>query len=82
MGMSVTVFDKGCLFPLVPSESNRENHSCFSYPIGFFTYTQKYQCWHFRLYCVETTNSSDKMLPPVGIEPRPLILSPTLPFLH
>ena len=26
--------------------------------------------------------SSDKMLPPVGIEPGPLIPSPTLSFLH
>ena len=27
--------------------------------------------------------SSDKMLPPVGLEPRqPMILSPTLSFLH
>ena len=44
--------------------------------IGFFTYPQKCQCWHFRLYCVNTKKkSSDKMLPPVGIETGPPIAS-------
>ena len=39
--------------------------------IIFFTYAQKCQYWYFRLYYMKTKNSSDKMLPPVGIEPRP-----------
>ena len=44
--------------------------------IGFFTYPQKWQYWHFRLYCVKTKRkTSDKMLPPVGIETRPPIAS-------
>ena len=39
--------------------------------------------WHFRLYCMKTKKSSDKMLPLVGIEPsQPLIVSPTLSSLH
>ena len=33
------------------------------------------QYWHLRLYYVKTKKSSDKMLPLVGIEPRPLITS-------
>ena len=40
-------------------------------PIEFFTYAQKCQLWHFCLYYVKTRISSNKMLPPVGIEPRP-----------
>ena len=44
---------------------------------------RKCHYWHFRPYCMKTKKSSDKMLPRVGIEPRqPLILSPTLSFLH
>ena len=51
--------------------------------LEFFTYAQKCQYWHFRLYCMKTKKSSEKMLPQVGTEPRqPLILSPTLSFLH
>ena len=37
-------------------------------PVGFFTYTQKCQLWHFCLYYMKTSN---KVLPPLGIEPRP-----------
>ena len=52
-------------------------HSSFSQTI------RKCHYWHFRLYCMEKKKSSDKMLPRVGLEPRqPLILSPTLSFLH
>ena len=40
-------------------------------PLGFFTYPQKCQLWHFCLSYMKTKKSSNKMLPPVGIEPRP-----------
>ena len=47
-----------------------------AFPAGrFFTYAQKCQYCHFHLYYMKTKNSSDKMLPPMGIEPRPLIAS-------
>ena len=39
--------------------------------LEFFTYAQKCPLWHFRLYYVKTKKSSNKMLPLVGIEPRP-----------
>ena len=41
---------------------------------------QQCQYWHQRLYYVK--KYSDKMLPPVGIEPGPLIPNLTLSFLH
>ena len=42
-----------------------------AFGIGFFKYAQKCQLWHFRLHYMKTKKTSNKMLPPVGIEPRP-----------
>ena len=41
---------------------------------------RKCQYWNFCLYYVKTKKSSDKMLPPVGIEPGPLINPRFHPF--
>ena len=49
----------------------------------FFTNPQNFthwQYWHQRLYYVKTKNSGNKMYPQWGLNPGPLIPSPTLSF--
>ena len=42
---------------------------------SYSSFSQTIRNWHYCLYCMKIKKSSDKMLPPVGIEAGPLITS-------